>query len=102
MLGAVGSLNELTGAIGSSMYATLLATFATTTAGTATGTALSNKYTSLQSILLKYLPNIPGMHFLIGSLFCFIGWLISFYGLNNISNKNHPALLTFSCRRPIF
>ena len=76
------------------MYATLLATFATTTAGTATGTALSNKYTSLQSILLKYLPNIPGMHFLIGSLFCFIGWLISFYGLNNISNKNHPALLT--------
>ena len=95
MLGAVGSLNELTGAIGSSMYATLLATFATTTtAGTATGTALSNKYTSLQSILLKYLPNIPGMHFLIGSLFCFIGWLISFYGLNNISNKNHPALLT--------
>ena len=94
MLGAVGSLNELTGAIGSSMYATLLATFATTTAGTATGTALSNKYTSLQSILLKYLPNIPGMHFLIGSLFCFIGWLLSFYGLNNISNKNHPALLT--------
>ena len=94
MLGAVGSLNELTGAIGSSMYATLLATFATTTAGTATGTALSNKYTSLQSILLKYLPNIPGMHFLIGSIFCFIGWLISFYGLNNISNKNHPALLT--------
>ena len=94
MLGAVGSLNELTGAIGSSMYATLLATFATTTAGTATGTALSNKYTSLQSILLKYLPNIPGMHFLIGSIFCFIGWLISFYGLNNISNKKHPALLT--------
>ena len=94
MLGAVGSLNELTGAIGSSMYATLLAKFATTTAGTATGTALSNKYTSLQSILLKYLPNIPGMHFLIGSIFCFIGWLISFYGLNNISNKNHPALST--------
>ena len=69
-------------------------TTTTTTAGTATGTALSNKYTSLQSILLKYLPNIPGMHFLIGSIFCFIGWLISFYGLNNISNKNHPALLT--------
>jgi len=92
LIGAVGSLNELTGAIGSSMYATILALFATsTTASTATATSTTmNRNINNNNILLKYLPNIPGMHFLVGSLLCFIGWFISIYGLHK--NKNHPAL----------
>ena len=76
------------------MYATLSATFATAAAtASSTSTSTSSTSSSDSSILLKYLPNIPGMHFLIGSMFCFIGWLLSIYGFNN-ANKNHPALIT--------
>jgi len=89
LIGAVGSLNELTGAIGSSMYATILALFATSSAST-TSSSTSTSMNNNNNILLKYLPNIPGMHFLVGSLLCFIGWFISIYGLHK--NKNHPAL----------
>jgi len=89
LIGAVGSLNELTGAIGSSMYATILALFATSASASSMNNSNNNN-----NLLLKYLPHIPGMHFLVGGLFCFIGWFISMYGLN----KNHPALLTSSTK----
>jgi len=82
LLGAVGSMSELSGAISSSMYATLLATFATTTtASTSTG---------MLSTIQSALPDIPGMHFLVGASFCLLGWAVSSRGLHR--DKGHPAL----------
>jgi hypothetical protein len=80
LLGAVGSMTELTGAIGSSMYATILATFATTIPPSST----------VASTIKSVLPDIPGMHFLVGAGFSLIGWVISSRGLRN--NPDHPAL----------
>lgn len=68
-LGAVGSLNELTGAIGSTLFAGLLAK-ATADDGLFGG-------------------RVPGLHFLFGSSLLLIAWGISFHGL---AYKNHPAL----------
>lgn len=85
LLGAVGSLSELTGAIGSSMYASLFATFATA--------SLSRDEAKQQSFVLSsHRPGIPGMHFLVGASFCLIGWAISAPGLNR--SRDHPALKT--------
>ncbi|KAL7552979.1 hypothetical protein ACHAWF_017198 [Thalassiosira exigua] len=70
LLGAVGSLNELTGAIGSTMYACLLAKF-TTDSGPFGG-------------------RLPGMHFLFGSFLLLAAYGISIQGF--LVNKNHPAL----------
>mmetsp|Transcript_32613 Transcript_32613/g.76854 ORF Transcript_32613/g.76854 Transcript_32613/m.76854 type:complete len:586 (+) Transcript_32613:336-2093(+) len=90
LLGAVGSLTELTGAIGSSMYATLLSTFASSLVSSKGGDEAEAEAPS--SFLLSILPNVPGMHFLVGASFCVIGWAISAPGLN--SNREHPALKT--------
>ena len=80
LLGAVGSMTELTGAIGSTLYAAVLATFATDTPPT------SNLALTLKSTL----PNIKGMHFLLGSCFAAIGLAVSSHGLTQ--NQGHPAL----------
>lgn len=58
LLGAVGSLNEITGALGSTMYASILALF-----------------TSDQAPL-----PIPGMHFLIGTALLLVAWGVAFPG----------------------
>ena len=55
LLGALGSLNELTGAIGSTMYARLLAHFSSPTA-------------ALQ---------VPGMHFLVAAALLILAWGVS-------------------------
>ncbi len=80
LLGAVGSMTELTGAIGSTLYAAVLATFATDT------TPSSNLATTLKSTL----PDIKGMHFLLGSCFAVIGLAVSSHGLKQ--NQDHQAL----------
>jgi len=69
LLGAVGSLTELTGAIGSTMYASLLAK-ATADDGLFGG-------------------RIPGLHFMFASFLLLVAWGISVHGL---AYKNHPAL----------
>lgn len=69
LLGAVGSLTELTGAIGSTMYAVLLAKF------TAEDALLGGR--------------VPGGHFLFGSILLLVAWAISLQGF---ANSNHPAL----------
>lgn len=70
LLGAVGSLTELTGAIGSTMYASLLAKF------TADDAPFGGK--------------MPGGHFIVGSLLLMVAWGIAVQGF--LVNKNHPAL----------
>lgn len=67
LLGAVGSLNELTGAIGSTLFAGLLA-----------------KFTGSDAPL-----PIPGMHFLVGASLLLVAWGIAVPGF--IANKDHPA-----------
>lgn len=69
LLGAVGSLTELTGAIGSTMYATLLAKF----------TAKDGFFEG----------RVPGMHFICGSFLLLVAWGISIHGF---ANNDHPAL----------
>ncbi|VEU40327.1 unnamed protein product [Pseudo-nitzschia multistriata] len=93
LLGAVGSLTELTGAIGSSMYATLVATFAvpSSTSGVDPEGVLEPP-SFFWSGVLPNVDSIPGMHFLVGACFCLIGWAISTPGLNQ--NRDHPALKT--------
>lgn len=71
LLGAVGGVTELTGAIGSTMYASLLATF-----------------TSDNAPFGGRLP--AGMHFIFGSFLLVTAWGIAMKGL--LPNKNHPAL----------
>lgn len=71
LLGAVGSLTELTGAIGSTFYATALATF----------TASDNA---------PFGGRLPGGHFLIASVLLVVAWSIAMQGF--LVNKNHPAL----------
>lgn len=71
LLGAVGSLNELTGAIGSTMYASILAKF-TKTSGD------------------KPLSSVPGMHFIVASGLLLIAWSIAFQGF--VANRDHPVL----------
>lgn len=68
LLGAVGSLNELTGAIGSTLYASLLAQF-----------------TSPQAPL-----PVPGMHFILGAGLLLVAYLIAWMGFQ--SHHDHPAL----------
>eukprot|EP00531_Pseudo-nitzschia_arenysensis_P003676 CAMPEP_0116153796 /NCGR_PEP_ID=MMETSP0329-20121206/21436_1 /TAXON_ID=697910 /ORGANISM="Pseudo-nitzschia arenysensis, Strain B593" /LENGTH=499 /DNA_ID=CAMNT_0003650729 /DNA_START=223 /DNA_END=1722 /DNA_ORIENTATION=- len=80
LLGAVGSMTELTGAIGSTMYAAVLATFATDATPTS----------KIASALKSTLPKIQGMHFVLGACFSIIGWAVSSHGLKQ--NQNHPAL----------
>ena len=70
LLGAVGSLTELTGAIGSTLYAVILANF------TADGALLGGKF--------------PGAHFFVASSLLLLGWGIAVHGFN--PNKDHPAL----------
>jgi len=70
LLGALGGLTELTGAIGSTMYATLLATF------TAEDAPFGGK--------------VPGGHFITGSILLLIAWGVALQGF--LPNKNHPAL----------
>ena len=60
LLGAVGSLTELTGAIGSTMYAILLAKF------TASDAPLGGR--------------VPGMHFIVGACMLLVAWGISTQG----------------------
>jgi len=69
LLGAVGGLTELTGAIGSTMYASLLAKF------TADGAIFDGE--------------LPGGHFITGSLLLLLAWAIAMAGF---SNNKHPAL----------
>ena len=69
LLGAVGGLTELTGAIGSTMYASILGKFAVD------GGLLNG--------------SVPGMHFLVGSALLLVAWGIS---LKGFANTNHPAL----------
>lgn len=59
LLGAVGSLNELTGAIGSTLYAVLLA-----------------KFTSDDAPL-----PLPGFHFFVGAAFLVVAWCLALPGL---------------------
>lgn len=70
LLGAVGALNELTGAIGSTLYAGILATFTADNAP---------------------LP-IPGMQFVVGGVLLLLAWAISWQGLMLSHNKDYPAL----------
>jgi DHA1 family tetracycline resistance protein-like MFS transporter len=69
LLGAVGSLNELTGAIGSTMWASTLAKFTSDNAP---------------------IPNLPGMHFMVAAGLLVVAWAVALQGF--IANKNHPAL----------
>lgn len=71
LLGAVGSVTELTGAIGSTMYAVLLASFTA-----ADGALLGGKF--------------PGGHFFVAASLLLTGWIIAVHGFG--SNKDHPAL----------
>jgi len=70
LLGAVGSVTELTGAIGSTMYAVLLARF------TADGALLGGKF--------------PGAHFFVAASLLLAGWGIAAHGFGR--SKDHPAL----------
>ncbi len=74
-------MTELTGAIGSTMYAAVLATFATDATPTS----------KIASAFTAILPQIQGMHFVVGACFSIIGWAVSSHGLNQ--NQNHPALV---------
>ena len=69
LLGAVGSLTELTGAIGSTLYASLLA--------------------SCTGDDAVFRGRAPGGHFLVGSILLLAAWSIARHGL---ADKNHPAL----------
>jgi len=80
LLGAVGSMTELTGAISSTLYAGLLATFATS----------ETPKTAWLKTAKNVLPPLPGMHFLAGSGFSLLSCFISVYGLNKYGK--HPAL----------
>jgi len=70
LLGAVGSVTELTGAIGSTMYAVLLAKF------TADGALLGGKF--------------PGAHFFVAASLLLTGWGIAVHGFGR--SKDHPAV----------
>jgi len=84
LLGAVGSVQELTGAISSTMYASLLATFATD--------AVPNN-SKLLSSLKSALPAWPGMHFIFGATFALISWIVSSQGLSRAGvNKSATKL----------
>ena len=80
LLGAIGSMTELTGAIGSTWYAWVLSTFATDTPPTS----------KIATVTKFILPDLPGMHFLLGTCFSLIGWGLSLRGLKQ--NQSHPAL----------
>jgi len=69
LLGAVGGLTELTGAIGSTMYASLLAKF------TSDGATFNG--------------NLPGGHFIVGSMLLLLAWGIAMAGF---ADNKHPAL----------
>lgn len=71
LLGAVGSVTELTGAIGSTMYAVLLAKFTA-----ADGALLGGKF--------------PGAHFFVAASMLLTGWGIALHGFGR--SKDHPAL----------
>jgi len=71
LLGAAGSLTELTGAIGSTLYASILAQFTSPT---------------------PPVPNVPGMHFLLGAGLLMVAWLIALPGF--LTDKDHPAFQT--------
>jgi len=75
LLGAVGSLNELTGSIGSTLYASVLA-----------------KFTSDDAPLA-----IPGMHFIVGASFLLVAWGIALQGF--IKNKDHHVLKRSDCEK---
>lgn len=77
LLGAVGSVNELTGAIGSSLHAKVLATF-----------------TSANPPL-----PVPGMHFVFGAAMLVASWAVSLYGFV-VKNKDHPAFKTTNPKVP--
>lgn len=62
LLGAVGSVNELTGGIGSTLYATVLARFTAEDAP---------------------LP-LPGMHFFVGASFLLVAWGIAMRGFSSM------------------
>jgi hypothetical protein len=88
LLGAVGSMTELTGAIGSTLYAVVLAAFATPLVS---DDETSTETLSVLSKLRSVLPvEVPGMHFLVGASCCLIGWAISSPGLKK--HRDHPAL----------
>ena len=70
VLGALGASMELTGAIGSTAYATVLSKFAG------------------ESPLLG--GKVPGAHFLVGALLLLFAYGVSLRGL--LANRNHPAL----------
>lgn len=70
LLGAIGSLSELIGAIGSTFFAMLLA-----------------KFTSSDAALFG--GKLPGGHFISASLLLLVAWAIAFKGF---VNSNHPAL----------
>eukprot|EP00578_Thalassiosira_sp_NH16_P028601 CAMPEP_0181083860 /NCGR_PEP_ID=MMETSP1071-20121207/4389_1 /TAXON_ID=35127 /ORGANISM="Thalassiosira sp., Strain NH16" /LENGTH=513 /DNA_ID=CAMNT_0023165559 /DNA_START=237 /DNA_END=1778 /DNA_ORIENTATION=- len=69
LLGAVGGLTELTGAVGSTMYASILGKFAVDD-GILNG-------------------RVPGMHFFVGSFLLLVALGISVHGF---ANTNHPAM----------
>jgi len=88
LLGAVGSMTELTGAIASTLYAVVLAAFATPLASVdETSSATLSVLSKLRSVLPV---EVPGMHFLVGASCCLIGWAISSPGLKK--HRDHPAL----------
>jgi hypothetical protein len=68
VLGAIGSLSELTAAIGSTLYAGILA-----------------KSTAQDAIFGGL---FPGMHFLCASLLLMVTW---FFSMNSLVGLNHPA-----------
>lgn len=72
LLGAMGSMTELTGAIGSILFASILGKFA------GDGALLGGK--------------LPGMHFLVGSALLLAAWGFAAQGFL-IANKDHPALM---------
>ena len=84
LLGALGSMNELAGAICSSMYAAFLAAFATDLGDS------SDSSCSILSAFRSMLPvEVPGMHFVVGGAFAFAAFAVA-SGLNR--HKDHPAL----------
>lgn len=87
LLGAVGSLVELTGAIGSTMYASILGK--ATAAKSATSSTTTASTASLLRLLPRRLP--PGMHFVVGGGISFLAWTVAVRGFkdNKALNDNH-------------
>ena len=71
LLGGLGSLTELSGAIGSTMYSAILAAFASET---------------------PPLPNLPGMHFFVGSALLLGAWVLASWAFAAYATETSRAV----------